>query len=61
LYIRDSYTLTLPADTPPGDYQVGIEVYDCNPECSDPLTFFTADGRNINQASYLDTIIQVFN
>ncbi len=59
MHVANSYDLRLPDDLPPGEYHISVEVFDCSPECSEGLTFFSADGRNIGQLSFLDTPIQV--
>jgi hypothetical protein len=60
-YIRDEYTIEVGTSVLPGDYVIGVEVYDCNPSC-DPdnrLQFFSADGALIGPRLTLPPIIRV--
>ena len=60
LYVRDDYTILLPADIPPGMYQVAIEVYDCEDKClpEDRLNFF---GSNTPFVGLVLTIPEVIS
>lgn len=60
-YIQQDYDLALPADMPPGNYQVTIEVAGCTPVCSprNRLTFFDASGQMLGPVLYLPTILAV--
>ena len=59
MFVTDSYDISLPADIPPGDYEIGLEIYNCSPNCDQHLTFFDSAGRNIGQTTYLSTPIHV--
>jgi hypothetical protein len=45
-YVTDSYALPLPADLATGDYQLRVEVFDCDQVCTaaNRLTFFDPQG-----------------
>lgn len=46
-YFTDPYTFTLPPETPPGNYRVTVEVFDCRAQCSDAdrVRFFASGGE----------------
>lgn len=60
-YISDSYSLILSPNVIPGTYQIAIEVYACQPDCTPErrLTFFDTGGRTIGQTLLLSPLITV--
>lgn len=58
-YVTDTYQLSLPQDTAPGEYAFAVEVFDCPDECSasNRLTFFSQNGETLGQTLVLpDTV-----
>jgi hypothetical protein len=60
-YVRDEYSISLPSDLRPGEYQIGVEVYQCSIEClpENRLNFFDPNGQLIGQTLLLPVIITV--
>lgn len=59
LYVRDFHRIEIPTDIPPGDYMLGIDVFNCTNVCTDQnrLTFFNDEGGNLGQTLLLpDTL-----
>lgn len=59
LYVRDQYQISIPPDISSGEYRIAVEVFECNPECSNRLTFFNVNGQNIGQILHLPTNITI--
>ena len=61
-YIRDDYTIQLPDNMPPGDYQIRVGLYTCDTmpvgNCGngERLIVTDADGQNLGDAVVLQTI-----
>jgi hypothetical protein len=60
-YVRDSHNISLDSEMIPGTYQIAVEVYNCDPECSpdNRLDFFDQNGQLIGQTFLLPTLITV--
>lgn len=60
-YVSDPYTITLSRDIVPGEYQITIEVFACNPDCTADrrLNFFSKSGSSIGQSLFLPTTIMI--
>jgi hypothetical protein len=60
-YVRDYHNISLTSGIIPGTYQIAIEVYNCDSECSqsDRLDFFDQNGQLIGQTLLLPTLITV--
>src|SRR5262249_25112136 len=60
-YVTDRYGLYLPSDMTAGNYEIRLEVSDCNPDCltGNRLTFFDATGENQGFVLILPTLIAV--
>jgi len=61
LYVTDDYDLPLAPNTEPGNYQIQIEVFDCNPDCSSgsQATFFNVNGQVLGTDLTLPTLVSV--
>ncbi len=59
LYVRDEYRIPLRTDLPAGDYRIGVEVFECSPECSNRVTFFNISGQNIGRKLILPTPVSI--
>ncbi len=61
LFVTDTYTLLIPPDTPPGNYQIRVELSTCNPDCTSGghVTFFNIDGQMIGTTLILPTLMVV--
>jgi len=60
-YVPDDYLLSLPRDIAPGNYQINVEVYNCNPDCAsgNQVTFFNRNGQVLGTNLTLPTLITV--
>lgn len=60
-YVTDPYQIALSETMIPGDYQVAVEVFSCNPVCDSDQrqTFFNAGGSGVGQTLVLPTVITV--
>lgn len=60
-YVRDNYNILLTPTLRSGEYQIAVEVYSCNTECSraNRLHFFDAQGVEMGQTLILPTILTV--
>ena len=60
-YVRDRYTITLPDDLFSGNYQIGVEVYNCEVEClpEDRATFFDSSGDPNRQVYFIPDVITI--
>ncbi len=58
-YVRDDYRLPLSLTLAPGIYQIAIEVYGCNPTCTNPISFFDANGRLLGRTLFLPSPITI--
>jgi hypothetical protein len=61
LYVTDSYDLPLPLNITPGNYQINVEVYTCNPDCTSDgqATFFNNNGEILGTKLTLPTLLAV--
>jgi hypothetical protein len=61
LYVTDDYRLSLPANITPGNYQITVNVSQCNPDCAsgELVTFFDFNGQVIGTHFTLPTLITV--
>jgi hypothetical protein len=61
LYIADAYELTLSNEIEPGNYQINVEVFTCNPDCrsGEQVTFFNTSGQSLNTTLRLPALIVV--
>jgi hypothetical protein len=61
LYVTDIYRLSLPPNSTPGNYQMNIEVQDCNPDCAsgNAVTFFDMNGQVLGTNLTLPTLVTV--
>src|SRR5262249_17909002 len=60
-YVTDPYHIVVPRSIVPGEYQIAVEVYACNPSCApdNRLTFFSPTGDNLGQTLVLPVSIIV--
>jgi hypothetical protein len=60
-YVQDRYAFPLPPSMTPGEYQVLVEVFDCNPDCdhTNRQTFFSISGANVGQSLALPQPVTV--
>lgn len=61
LYMQDDHRIPLTLAINPGEYQIAVEVYDCNPTC-DPgsrLNFYDAQGEFVGPLLVLPTVIHI--
>ena len=60
-YVTDGYHLHLPLEIVPGNYQINVQVYSCNPDCasSKEVTFFNINGQVLGTNLTLPTLITV--
>lgn len=56
-YVTDRYSIMLPPEIHPGNYQIKLEV--CNRKCSSHLTFFDPSGQLQGQTFTLPTLVVV--
>lgn len=60
-YVTDTYQIALSETIVPGDYQIAVEVFTCNPTC-DPdqrLTFYNASGVSVGPMIILPAIVTI--
>jgi hypothetical protein len=60
-YVRDPYRISLPSHMLAGTYRIGVEVFDCDPDCApeNRLEFFGPDGEYIGPVLTLPTSISI--
>jgi hypothetical protein len=61
LYVADVYELILSSEIEPGNYQINVEVFTCNPDCTtgEQITFFNTNGQSLNTTLRLPALIVV--
>lgn len=62
-YVADPYRIPIPADVAPGQYLIGLEVFDCDQSCDNAprLTFFADDGTQIGSVIVLPPVVTIAN
>jgi hypothetical protein len=60
-YITDPYSIPIPANINPGDYAIGVEVFNCSSNCTSQnrLTFFDDAGTTLGQTLILPVVLTV--
>jgi hypothetical protein len=60
-YVKDSYQLNLPQDIFAGNYQIALEAYSCDSQCTgtNRLTFFNPADREPEKLILLPTVITI--
>jgi hypothetical protein len=61
LYVSDDYQIALPQQMKPGNYQINIGVFRCDPDCiaDNQVTFFNMNGQILGTDLTLPTLITV--